>query len=187
MIEFVFACFVLLTLGSALAVLLTRNVLYAAFYLLLTLLGTAGLFVLAGADFLAVSQLMIYVGGVLILIIFGVMLTHGSQPIAASATRPNRILTRHRSWFWPLSVAVGLFAVLYSILIRANFILLQREATGPLTGARPDFIGRQLMTEFSIPFELAGILLLVALIGAATIAGMAPKANVRSNPTNDGN
>ncbi|WP_234735224.1 NADH-quinone oxidoreductase subunit J family protein [Tellurirhabdus bombi] len=179
MVQLIFILFALLTLGSALAVLLTRNVLYAAFFLLITLLGVAGLFVLAGADFLAVSQIMIYVGGVLVLIIFGVMLTHKQQPEQTASTKPNYILTRHRGWFWPLLVAVGLFAALYSVLIRANFVMFSREAVWQPT---PAIIGKQLMTEFSVPFEIAGVLLLVALIGAATIA-----AASRPTPTNHGN
>ncbi|WP_266368711.1 NADH-quinone oxidoreductase subunit J family protein [Tellurirhabdus rosea] len=178
MVQIIFLLFALLTLGSALAVLLTRNVLYAAFFLLLTLLGVAGLFVLAGADFLAVAQVMIYVGGVLVLIIFGVMLTHKRPSANDSASKPNYILTRHRGWFWPLLTALGLFWALYSLLVRANFVLFNREAVWQQT---PELIGRQLMTEFSLPFELAGLLLLVALIGAATLA-----AGARVNPTNDG-
>jgi len=178
MIQLVFLLFALLTLGSALAVLLTRNVMYAAFFLLLTLLGVAGLFVLVGADFLAVAQVMIYVGGVLVLIIFGVMLTHKRQAADSSPAKPNFILTQHRGWFWPLLVAVGLFYALYSVLVRATFVMFNREAVWQET---PELIGRQLMTEFSLPFELAGLLLLVALIGAATIA-----ASARPNPTDHG-
>ncbi|WP_128546599.1 NADH-quinone oxidoreductase subunit J family protein [Larkinella soli] len=167
MVQIVFYLFILLTLGSAFGVLLTRNVLYAAFFLLLTLLGVAGLFVLAGADFLAVSQIMIYVGGVLVLIIFGVMLTHTKDAGQTDFTRPNYVLTRHRGWLWALVVAGGIFSVLYSALVRANFVLFGRE---PFFESTVDTIGRQLMTEFVVPFEIAGVLLLVALIGASTLA-----------------
>ncbi|MFD1143807.1 NADH-quinone oxidoreductase subunit J [Larkinella insperata] len=168
MVQIVFYLFVLFTLGSALTVLLTKNVLYAAFFLLLTLLGVAGLFVLAGADFLAVSQIMIYVGGVLVLIIFGVMLTHKNQSQQTEYTQPNYILTQHRSWLWALLVAGGIFSVLYTALVRGDYVLLQQGAST----YRPtvDTIGRQLMTEYLVPFEIAGVLLLVALIGATTIA-----------------
>ena len=78
--------------------MLTRNVLYAAFYLLLTLLGVAGLFVLASADFLAIAQIMIYVGGVLVLVIFGVMLTHKAEPISTvSSQTANRVPSLNRA------------------------------------------------------------------------------------------
>ncbi|GAB3932371.1 NADH-quinone oxidoreductase subunit J family protein [Larkinella terrae] len=168
MVQIVFYLFILFTLGSALAVLLTKNVLYAAFFLLLTLLGVAGLFVLAGADFLAVSQIMIYMGGVLVLVIFGVMLTHKADAPQTDYTQPNTILIKHRSWLWALVIAGGIFSVLYTALVRGNFVLLgQREVSYRST---VDTIGRLLMTEYLIPFEIAGVLLLVALIGATTIA-----------------
>ncbi|KAB7729434.1 NADH-quinone oxidoreductase subunit J [Rudanella paleaurantiibacter] len=156
-----------LALGGAVAILLTRNVLYSAFFLLLTLLGVAALFVLASADFLAVAQIMIYVGGVLVLIVFGVMLTHKADPLNRNSQRPNAVLTNHRSWLWPLVLAGGTFTVLYQVLTRGSFVLLNREMKYQTT---VDTIGRQLMTEYLIPFEIAGILLLVALIGAAYLA-----------------
>lgn len=151
--------------------LLTRNVLYAAFSLLLTLLGVAGLFVLAGADFLAVAQIMIYVGGVLVLVIFGVMLTHKSEPAdAANSQRPNQIIGLNRSntaWLVALLVAGSLFIALYTVLVRANFALINRAIGWKSTIPT---IGKQLMTEYVVPFEIAGILLLAALVGATYLA-----------------
>ncbi|WP_185155540.1 NADH-quinone oxidoreductase subunit J family protein [Rudanella paleaurantiibacter] len=167
MIQLVILLFSALALGGAVAILLTRNVLYSAFFLLLTLLGVAALFVLASADFLAVAQIMIYVGGVLVLIVFGVMLTHKADPLNRNSQRPNAVLTNHRSWLWPLVLAGGTFTVLYQVLTRGSFVLLNREMKYQTT---VDTIGRQLMTEYLIPFEIAGILLLVALIGAAYLA-----------------
>lgn len=169
MIELAFFGFAFLTLGGALAVLFTRNVLYGAFYLLLTLLGVAGLFVLASADFLAVAQIMIYVGGVLVLIIFGVMLTGKTTSTAGEnrSQQPNHILTRHRSWLVTLLVAGTLFGALYSILVRPDYVLLNRPAVWQTS---VDTIGKQLMTEYVVPFEIAGILLLAALVGAAYLS-----------------
>lgn len=167
---------------GAFAVLFTRNVLYAAFFLLLTLLGTAGLFVLASADFLAVAQIMIYVGGVLVLVIFGVMLTHKPERSAdANSQTPNRIASLNRaggtlSWILPLLVAGGLFIALYTLLVRANFSLLSRPVGWESTIRT---VGKQLMTEYVVPFEIVGILLLAALIGATYLA--ASPAKPRSN------
>ncbi|GAB3266385.1 NADH-quinone oxidoreductase subunit J [Larkinella harenae] len=168
MVQIIFYILILFSLGSALAILLTKNALYAAFFLLLTLLGVAGLFVLAGADFLAASQIMIYVGGVLVLIIFGVMLTHKADVTQTDYAQPNHILTKHRSWLWALLVAGGIFSILYRALVHGNFVLLNQGV--PAYRSTVDTIGRQLMTEFLIPFEIAGVLLLIALIGATTIA-----------------
>ena len=172
MIQAAIIFFSALTLGGALAVLLTRNVLYSAFFLLLTLLGVAALFVLAGADFLAVAQIMIYVGGVLVLIVFGVMLTTPAarpqaEPISRDSQRTNAVLTNHRFWLWPVLIAGGTFAVLFQVLSQGEFVLLNREPSYQTT---VDTIGRQLMTEYLVPFEMAGILLLVALVGAAYLA-----------------
>jgi len=73
---FVFWVFAIVTVGSAAVVVLSRTLIYSAFALLFTFFGVAGLYVLLGADFLAATQLLIYVGGILVLLLFGVMLTH---------------------------------------------------------------------------------------------------------------
>jgi NADH-quinone oxidoreductase subunit J len=169
MMTAVFWAFAALALGGALAVLLTRNVLYAAFFLLLTLLGVAGLFVLAGADFLAVAQIMIYVGGVLVLIIFGVMLITRPVPgVMSVQATPNRLLTGHRNPWLAAGVAGALFIAFVGVIIRANFALLNRPVKPWPTTI--DTIGKQLMTEYVVPFEVISILLLAALVGAAYLA-----------------
>lgn len=168
--------FAALTIGGAIAMLLTRNVLYAAFFLLLTLLGVAALFVLAGADFLAIAQIMIYVGGVLVLVIFGVMLTHKREPQAATdSQQPNRILTLNRNWVGVLLVAMPLFLALYTLLTRTNFAIMNQPS--PVWRTTVDTIGKQLMTEYIVQFEIVGILLLAALVGATYLA------SPRSNPS----
>lgn len=179
MIQLAFYGFASLTFAGALAVLLTRNVMYAAFFLLLTLLGVAGLFVLASADFLAVAQIMIYVGGVLVLVIFGVMLTHKPDAASPDSQRPNRIASTSRTglfsgWVAALLVAGSLFVAFYTLLARARFTLLSRPV-----GWKSSIptIGLQLMTEYVVPFEIAGILLLAALVGATYLAAPRPKPN----------
>lgn len=178
MVQFAFWGFASLTISGALAVLLTRNVLYAAFCLLLTLLGVAGLFVLASADFLAVAQIMIYVGGVLVLIIFGVMLTHKPEPASLTdSQQPNRVTALNRSgWLIGLLVAGGLFISLYSVLVRTNFTLLLHK---PLSQTTVGTIGMQLMTEYSLPFEVVSLLLLAALVGAGYLSY--PRKTVHEN------
>ena len=168
-----FFAFALLTIGSALAILLTRQLLHTAFALLLTFLGVAALYVLAGADFLAVTQVMIYVGGVLVLLIFGVMLTQQST-IGGDGKQGKRTDLRTNPWLGFL-VALSLFGVLLTVVLRVNWSLLSHlnQPTVPGTGSHPSSIptiGMQLMTEFALPFEVAAILLMVALIGAAYVA-----------------
>ncbi len=170
MIQLAFYGFSALTLLGAIAVLVTRNVLYAAFFLLLTLLGVAGLFVLASADFLAVAQIMIYVGGVLVLVIFGVMLTHKAEPAATvNSQTANRVpsLNRTGTTLVGFAIAASLFVALYTLLARANFPLFNEPIGWQST---IQTIGKQLMTEYVVPFEIAGILLLAALVGATYLA-----------------
>ncbi|MFD2932544.1 NADH-quinone oxidoreductase subunit J family protein [Spirosoma flavum] len=180
MLQFAFYAFSALTLVGALAVLLTRSVLYAAFFLLLTLFGVAGLFVLASADFLAIAQIMIYVGGVLVLVIFGVMLTHKPELSAnTNSQQPNRIISQNRSdtwsgWIVAILVTGALFIALYTLLARANFTLLNQPVGWQST---VNTIGKQLMTEYVVPFEIAGILLLAALVGATYLASPQTKSS----------
>lgn len=184
MVQVAFYAFSALTLVGALAVLLTRNVLYAAFFLLLTLFGVAGLFVLASADFLAIAQIMIYVGGVLVLVIFGIMLTHKpGLPADSNSQLPNRIASQNRdgggaSRLVAVLIVGALFIGLYTLLARANFILFNRPVGWQST---MNTIGKQLMTEYVVPFEIAGILLLAALVGATYLA--APQTKSSKNAT----
>ncbi len=138
---------------------------YAALGLFMALLGVAALFVFAGADFLAVAQLLIYVGGVLVLLIFGVMLTH-KKDTADSQTK-NSILTNHSNVFWGSVTALGVFGLLFWIIQNANITV--PEITHQRINTTKN-IGMSLMTSHILPFEIAGILLLVALVGAGYLA-----------------
>ena len=169
MIDLAFYGFSALTIGSALVILLTRNLLYAAFCLFLTLLGVAALFVLMGADFVAIAQILIYVGGVLILLIFGIMLTHRGD--RAPSQQKSQVLTKHLNRFWGIVVALGIFGILFSVVVSANFqIANQQIMQSSESRSTIRRVGINLLTSHVLPFEIAGILLLVALIGAAYIA-----------------
>jgi len=148
---------------SALVILMTRNVLYAAFSLLLTFLGIAAVYVLAGADFLAITQILVYVGGIMVLMIFGVMLTN------KVAGKPVR--TQHHNQFWGLVVGGTLFYLLARSVLASNLAAtpwMKNQEIVQTSTVQP--LGIQLMSDFIFPFELTGILLLVALIGAAYVA-----------------
>ncbi len=167
LVTLLFYVFALLTVGSALGVLLFRNVLYAAFTLLLTFLGLAGLYVLAGADLLAVIQIVIYVGGILVLLVFGVMLTQRTSQEYPASRSHNHLLG--------LLVAGGLFTLFLIMIVQVNAEHLGWIASASSNAAGQQStlagIGLKLMTDAVLPFEVAGILLLIALIGAAYIAG----------------
>ena len=117
--SFFFLCFALLTCVFAVAVVLTANVVRMAFYLVLSLGATAGLFFLAGADFVGAMQFLIYVGGTLVLLVFGVMLT-AQGPFVTMKTKGGE---------WVLAALVGgsLLAVLVSVALSVPE--WQRDAT----------------------------------------------------------
>ncbi|HMU43062.1 MAG TPA: NADH-quinone oxidoreductase subunit J [Ignavibacteriaceae bacterium] len=156
--DIIFYLFAAVTIVSAFFVVTTRNIVHSAFYLLFTFFGVAGLYVLLGSDFLAIVQLVIYVGGILILLIFGVMLTNKITNVEIK-TGTMQIL--------PAAVGVGLFAgIVAAALLKTNWMTINNDVSS--SSAR--FIGSMLIIDYVVIFELLGIVLLVALIGAASIA-----------------
>ena len=156
--DIIFYAFAALTIGSAGVMVFSRGVIYSAVGLLFTFFGVAGLYVMLAADFLAVVQVLVYVGGILILLLFGVML---SQRITNVEMRTGTIQ------LLPAVVVVGGILL---ILIRT--VLGTDWKTTPAGDFEPTTaeIGRLLMTDFLIPFEIVSVLLLMTLIGAAFIA-----------------
>ena len=152
----VFWLFAVLTVGSAAVVVLSRTLIYSAVALLLTFFGVAGFYLMLGADFLAATQLLIYVGGIMVLVLFGVMLTHRIYDLD--------LRTGSTQLTPGLIVAAGLFVVLTTAGLRTQWMSVPR-APAPTTAE----IGRLFLGRYLLPFEAASILLLVALLGAAMI------------------
>ncbi|MFQ5649247.1 MAG: NADH-quinone oxidoreductase subunit J [bacterium] len=156
--DLVFYAFAALTATSAAIMVFSRNVIYSAVGLLFTFFGVAGVYVLLAADFVAIAQILIYVGGILILLLFGVML---SQRITSVELRTETLQ------IVPAVLVVGaVFAVLVRTLTSTDWHAVQPGAFAPTT----EKIGALMMTEYLIPFEIVSVLLLGALIGAAFIA-----------------
>lgn len=152
--------FIVLVAGSAVSMLFVKNIFYAALLLITCLLSIAGIFVLSNAEFLAAAQIMIYAGGVLVLIIFGLMLT------ARIAGKPLQV--GNQNILPGTLVALTFFGVLiYSF----SGLILQEPSMLP-PGNSVSRIGVLLMTDFALPFEISGILLLTSLIGAAVTASL---------------
>ena len=126
--DVVFYVFAVVTVGSAAVVVLARSLIYSAFALLFTFFGVAGLYVLLGADFLAATQLLIYVGGILVLLLFGVMLTHKLYDLDLRAR--SRSSCRARSW------PAGLFVVLAATARRTEWATATGRARRPPPRAR---------------------------------------------------
>jgi NADH-quinone oxidoreductase subunit J len=152
----VFWVFAALTVGSAAVVVLSRTLIYSAFALLFTFFGVAGLYVLLGADFLAATQLLIYVGGILVLLLFGVMLTHKIYDLD--------LRTETTQLAAGFIVAGGLFVILSAIALKTEWPGVARLPAPSTSG-----IGRLFLSDYLLPFEAASVLLLVALMGAAMI------------------
>ncbi|MCX6173432.1 MAG: NADH-quinone oxidoreductase subunit J [Ignavibacteriales bacterium] len=156
--DIIFYIFAAITLLSALFVVTTRNIVHSAFYLLFTFFGVAGIYVLLGADFIAISQILIYVGGILILLLFGVMLTNKITNVEI------RTGTIH---MLPAAIATGIFmGAVVAVMVWTEW--KSEPSVIPLTTTKD--IGHLLLTDYVLIFELLGILLLIALIGAASIA-----------------
>jgi len=161
----VFYVFALITVGAAAVVVFSKNIVYSAFALLFAFFGVAGLYALMMADFLAITQLLIYVGGILVLVLFGVMLTSNVLDVQL------RSGTMH---ILPALLIVGsLAAVLLSVFWSTDWTLARELVSVEQTGPE---IGEMFLTRYLLPFEIASVILLVALIGAAMIARRERKA-----------
>jgi NADH-quinone oxidoreductase subunit J len=187
-----FLLFSLAACGFALAVVFTSNIVRMAFYLVLSLGTTAGLFFLAGADFIGSMQLLIYVGGTLVLLVFGVMLT-AQSPFISMKTRGGD---------WILAAVVG--GSLLAMLMQSAFSMSQwrvgaassdhATVAAPTTtvvgegllGVRVDALAEKVgasqagvLSGYLLPFEIVSVHLLVVLIGAAYLARAKRRTTVR--------
>jgi len=158
MINIVFWFFVVMTIAAALMVVLSKNLIYAAIALLVTFLGVASMYVFLWADFMAGTQVMIYIGGILILLLFGIMLTTKITSVRISHTNVQKGVG-----------ALIVAAIFMGLIWMINFTpWLQISSQEPQQTVHD--IGTLLMTDFLLPFEVASVLLLGALIGAAVLA-----------------
>ncbi len=153
-----FYLFALVTLVSAFIAVFYWNILRSVFALLFTLFGVAGLYLYLHADFLAATQVLIYVGGVLVLLLFGIMLT---QTVVEVDIRTGRIQ------FVPALLAM---AIMMAFLLFVVFAMPWNNQGPANFQETTSIIGRLLMTRWLLPFEVSSILLLAALVGAVSIA-----------------
>lgn len=149
------------TLGSGLMVVTARNLVHAALWLIVTLFSVAVLFVLLEAGFLAAVQVVLYIGAIAILIIFAIMLTRRVMQDAGPQTNRQ----------WPLSaiIAVALFGALFAVLRQVTY----PEVTTAVPVDSLKALGNSFVdpNQYILPFELASVLLLAAMIGVIAVAG----------------
>jgi len=161
--HFVFLIVAVITLGAALMAVTSRNMVHAALWLILALFGVAITFAILNAGFLAVAQVIIYIGAISILMIFAIMMTRRLIADAGGQISSN--------WPWAALIAVVLFGGLWWLLSGWGGF----NTTLPSISARADplvELGQALVSPsaYIIPFEVASVLLLAALIGAIIIA-----------------
>jgi NADH:ubiquinone oxidoreductase subunit 6 (subunit J) len=158
---FIFYFFLLTAAASAIGILFSKNVFKAALLLLLCLLSVAALYVMAFAEFVAITQILIYAGGLVIVIIFGIMITTNitGKPLQVS----------HSNLFSGILVGCLLLGLLINLIAG---IEAAPVASAGVPATSLEIIGVNLITKFALPFELTGVLLLVALIGAAVVASL---------------
>lgn len=153
-----FWAFALMSAASAIGVVISKNIVRTAVCLLFTLLGVGGLYFLLNAEFLAAVQLVVYAGGTLILIVFGVMLTSKS-PFSRFEPKVAEVVIT-------LSINLILLFALVLGIKRATFKIAPIDASYyPI-----EKLGQALLGDYLIPFELASVLLLAVMIGAAYLA-----------------
>ena len=158
MAEFVFWFIAALTIMSAAFVVVNNQLIYSAVALLFTLFGVAGLYVFLWADFIAGIQILVYVGGILVLVIFGIMLTNKIRSVRIS----------HKSMQQGVGGVVTLWLFIFLVFAMAKAPWALSDAVEPNGTVRE--IGILLLTDFLLPFEIISLLLLGALIGAAVLS-----------------
>ncbi len=156
-----------LAAGSAVFIMFTKNILYAALALMVTFLSLAVIFIFLGAEFVAITQILVYVGGILILLVFGIMLTNKTGSTQVLSLTYNKVLG--------FLASGALFIILFKGITLANFAALDWNKESESLEPSIAKFGQILMTDYVIAFEIIGLLLLLALIGAVRIAGKARK------------
>ncbi len=153
-----FGIMALIVIGSALAVVTLKNIFHSALFLALTFLGIAGIYLFLAADFIAVAQVLIYVGAIMILLMFALMLTH--------RVMTQRIAQTIGQWQWALAVSVWILVILARLLVMHPWGMDKLPSKAPTTAT----IGIELLSKYVLPFELASIVLLAAMVGAIILA-----------------
>jgi len=158
---FLFLVLALVAITSALGMLINRNAIYSALFLVLNFATVAVFFLLLNAPFIAVAQVSVYAGAIMVLFIFVIMLL-GAERAGQTQTIP---------WQRPLAIALAII-----LLLEAGFILVGQRGVIPVVSGElppgfgsPAQVGTELFQNYLLPFEVTSVLLLVAMIGAIVL------------------
>lgn len=163
---------------AAYRVVTTPRIMHAALWLGLTFIMLAGVFLVMGAEFLAAAQVLIYVGAVTTIILFGIMLSEAAEirgraaddDEAAAAVEPSQTAPRPRGLIRQTIIPIVAVVAFAGVLIFAYASVPWPDTPAGFEDDTVSIIGRALFTDFVVPFELAAVLLLIALVGAIVIA-----------------
>jgi NADH-quinone oxidoreductase subunit J len=170
-VQILFILSALLTVGCAIAVAVTKNIMHSCIFLLGSLIGIAGLYATLGADFVAVTQIMVYVGGIVILMLFAVMLTGGKDFASRAQTLLGLAPSMGNKWTYAAGLFVGLVFFLTNLKLILNISEFYPDKKfGNEFPSTVTQIGHLLVKDHVLAFELSSVLLLGALVGAAIIA-----------------
>jgi NADH-quinone oxidoreductase subunit J len=156
-----FYIFALMVLGGAVLTITRRNAVHAALWLIVSLLGVAGIFLLNSAEFLFGVQMMLYIGGVVLLILFVVMLIN-----LDSTVKQSRFT---KSW-WLAAGCVAVVAAELALILGGGLDSLGLPAESTAHAGNTEMLADTLFQEYLLPFEIASVLLLVAVVGSVVMA-----------------
>lgn len=157
--DFAFYLFAVVAVCSALGVVTLRNVMHSALCLAVTLMSVAGVFVLVNASFVAAVQVILYAGGIMVLIVFAIMLI---QRLAG-----NHQAQTNDQWVVALGTCVAIGIVMKGVIGGTTFHLVEVPSSSQGATAH---LGELLLTKYMMPFEIASVVLLAAMIGVVVLA-----------------
>lgn len=158
-----FCFFAALAVGSAILMVTRRNIVHSAVFLIGTLLATAGIFLQLGAEFLFVTQVILYVGGIMVLFVFVIMLVN--LDVSLRIPQFNR-----QKWVAGLIALVLSAQVFLALWTGSTLLRLPPKRLPELSPRNTEAVGQALFSTYVLPLEIASVLLLVAMIGAVVMA-----------------
>lgn len=185
--ELLFYLSAFLTVAGALLVVFVKNIIHACVYLLMSFMGVAGLYLTLDAEFVAATQVVVYIGGVVVLMLFAIMLTGGANfDTIANRFGLKKVPSMGNLRTYILSLAlIGILGISLWKIIGLTPDINDRATQSQKIGFVASDLGASLVQEHVIPFEVSSLILLGALMGAAIIAR--PRREGKNGPTKENN
>jgi NADH-quinone oxidoreductase subunit J len=169
---FTFYAFAVILVFAALRVISTRNPVHAALWLVLSFFTAAGIWLLLQAEFLAIALVLVYVGAVMVLFLFVVMMLDVNF----------EVLRQHFRSYLPIAAAVGALVLFEMTLVIVDSAIGHTVSAAPPTGSNTRALGRLLYVDYVYPFEIAAVVLLVAIVAAIALTHRERKARKHQDP-----